>query len=127
VPLVGGHVRRAAPLGVGIPAFGQEQPPVDRAGGLVGGGVTDTPTWQLATFPSAPQYCGATPTDQRPNLGKAVSSITHATGPMAAVTRWASRRRTGTGSQGDWLTNCCSACSSAYASAWGSPRASRDE
>jgi hypothetical protein len=85
----------------------------------------DTPTWQLATLPSAPQYCGATPTDQRPNLGKAVSSITHAVGWMAVVMRWASRRRTGTGFQGDWLTNCCSACSSASASAAGSPRASR--
>jgi len=74
---------------------------------------TDTPTWQLATLPSAPQYCGATPTDQRPNLGKPVSSITHACGPIAAVIRWASRRRTGTGSHGLWLTNCCKACSSA--------------
>jgi hypothetical protein len=73
----------------------------------------DTPTWQLAILPSAPQSWGATPTDQRPNLGKLVSSITHAVGPMAAVMRSASRRRTGVGSQGDWLTNCCSACSSA--------------
>jgi hypothetical protein len=85
----------------------------------------DTPTWQLATLPSAPQYCGATPTDQRPNLGKPVSSMTHACGPMAAVIRSARRRRTGVGSHGDWLTNCCSACSSASASACGSPLASR--
>ncbi len=53
---------------------------------------------------------------------KAVSSITHAAGVMAAVMRSASRRRTGTGAQGDWLTNCCSACSNASALAAGSPR-----
>jgi len=47
----------------------------------------DTPTWQLATLPSAPQYWGATPTEWRPNLGKAVSSMTHAAGWMAAVMR----------------------------------------
>jgi hypothetical protein len=62
----------------------------------------DTPTWQLATLPSAPQSWGATPTDQRPNLGKAVSSMTHACGWMAVVMRAASRRRTAVGSQGDW-------------------------
>jgi hypothetical protein len=59
-----------------------------------------TPTWQLATLPSAPQYCGATPTEWRPYLGKAVSSST----PRSRLDRRghapASRRRTGTGSQG---------------------------
>jgi hypothetical protein len=39
VPLAVGHVRLAAPLGVVVPAFRQEQPPVQRAGGLVGHGV----------------------------------------------------------------------------------------
>jgi hypothetical protein len=39
----------------------------------------------LATLPSAPQDCGATPTEWRPNLGKPVSSITHAAGAMATV------------------------------------------
>jgi hypothetical protein len=73
----------------------------------------DTPTWQLATLPSVPQYCRATPTEWRPYLGNAVSSITHAAGRRAAVMRWVRRRRTDVGSQGDWLTNCCSACSSA--------------
>src|SRR6266542_3665105 len=46
---------------------------------------TLTPTWQLATLPSAPQYCGATPTEWRPNFGKPVSSITHAAGAITVV------------------------------------------
>jgi hypothetical protein len=47
----------------------------------------DTPTWQLATLPSAPQYCGATPTEWRPYFGKAVSSTTHAAGVIAHLGR----------------------------------------
>lgn len=31
---------------------------------------------QFARFPSAPQYCGATPTDIRPSMGTDTSSIT---------------------------------------------------
>ena len=33
-----------------------------------------TATWQLATLPSAPQYCRATPTEWGPDFGKLVSS-----------------------------------------------------
>ncbi len=39
VALALGHVGLAAPLGVAIPLLGQKQPPVQRAAGLVGGGV----------------------------------------------------------------------------------------
>jgi hypothetical protein len=72
----------------------------------------ETPTWQLPTLPSAPQYWRATPTDLFPNLGKPVSSITHASGQISASMRNASARRTGSGRHGDWLTNCCRHCSS---------------
>jgi hypothetical protein len=41
----------------------------------------------LATLPSAPQYCGATPTEWRPYFGKAVSSTTHAAGVIAHLGR----------------------------------------
>jgi hypothetical protein len=36
--------------------------------------VSDTSVWQLAFLPSADAYCGATPTEWLPFLGKAVSS-----------------------------------------------------
>ena len=38
--------------------------------------VRDTSDWQFACLPSAPQYCGATPTEAVPFLGSAVSSTT---------------------------------------------------
>ncbi len=96
-----GYVRLAAPLGVSSHSGGKNS---RESSGQEAWSVTAcplTPTWQLATLPSAPQCCGATPTEWRPNFGNAVSSITHAAGAMAAVMRWASRRRTGVGSQGD--------------------------
>src|ERR1022692_4455768 len=33
-----------------------------------------TPDWQLAVLPSAPQYCGATPTEALPFLGNSLGS-----------------------------------------------------
>jgi hypothetical protein len=74
--------------------------------------LTDTPIWQLPTFPSAPQYWRATPTDILPCLGNPVSSITHAAGAIPSHMRRANARRTATQSHGDWLTNCCKHCSS---------------
>ena len=35
-----------------------------------------TTTWQLATLPTVPEYCGATPTEPVPFLGSPVSSTT---------------------------------------------------
>src|SRR6266568_8879813 len=35
-----------------------------------------TPTWQFSTRPVRPQYCGATPAEWRPRLGKPLSSMT---------------------------------------------------
>jgi hypothetical protein len=74
--------------------------------------LTDTPTWQLATLPSAPQYWCATPTECRPNFGKPVSSTIHTSGPISRCIRRASRALTGSQAHGDWLTNCCRHCSS---------------
>ncbi|GHI25928.1 hypothetical protein Shyd_94000 [Streptomyces hydrogenans] len=71
---------------------------------------TLTATWQFARFPSAPQYCRATPTEAVPHLGNDTSSITHTSGRIARLSRSAIRRRTGSGSHGDWFTNCCRAC-----------------
>ncbi len=63
------RVGLAAPLGVVVPLLGQNS---RQSIGQLAWSVaayTLTPTWQLATLPSAPQSCGATPTDQRPNFG----------------------------------------------------------
>jgi hypothetical protein len=74
--------------------------------------LTDTPTWQFVTLPSAPQYWCATPTEWRPNLGKPLSSTIQASGPISRCIRRARRALTGAHSHGDWLTNCCRHCSS---------------
>lgn len=84
---------------------------MQRAGGGIGGAWTLTATWQLALFPRAPQYCGATPADIRPSLGTDTSSITQAVGPINGSMRSTIRRCTGTGSHVDWFTNCCRFCS----------------
>jgi hypothetical protein len=72
---------------------------------------TVTATWQFAFLPSVPHHCRATATDIRPSFGNDTSSITNASGPIRGTSRWAIRRRTGTGSQVDWFTNCCRFCS----------------
>ena len=64
-------VRRAASLvhasgRYSTAPIGQVRPPAHSA--------AVTATWQLATLPSAPQYCRATPTECGPDLGKLVSS-----------------------------------------------------
>lgn len=69
-----------------------------------------TPTWQSDFFPSVPHHCRAAPADRSPALGKEVSSITRASGQIAAVTFAATARSTGTWSHVDWLTNGCNAC-----------------
>jgi hypothetical protein len=71
---------------------------------------TLTATWQFAHLPNDPQYCRATPTDAVPHLGNDTSSTTHTSGLIASHNRPAIRRRTGSGSDGDWFTNCCRAC-----------------
>ena len=63
--------------------------------------LIDTPIWQFPTFPSAPEYCRATPTDIFPNFGNPVSSITQASGESSRLIRRANARRTATGSHGD--------------------------
>ena len=69
--------------------------------------LIDTPTWQLSTRPSVPEYWRATPTEKRPFLTNPVSSTIHASGSISAHIRRArfepARRRS---SHGDWLTNC---------------------
>ena len=71
--------------------------------------LTDTPSWQLALLPSVPEYWRCTPTECVPSLGKPVSSTTHAVGPSAVVSTWASRRRTGRQSHGLVATKWCNA------------------
>ena len=68
----------------------------------------DTPIWQLATLPSVPQYCRATPGEAVPSLGKPVSSTTQASGAITATARRANRSRIGCTVQVDEETNCCS-------------------
>src|SRR3954471_21656109 len=63
--------------------------------------LMETPTWQLATLPNAPQYWRATPTDIRPNFGKPVSSITHASGAISALILTAKHSRTASADHGD--------------------------
>jgi len=62
-------------------------------------------------LPKAPQYWGATATDIFPSLGNDTSSTAQASGPTCGTIRSAIRRRTNTGSQVDWFTNCCRFCS----------------
>src|SRR3954462_9953720 len=56
---------------------------------------TLTPIWQLATLPSVPEYCRATPGEAVPSLTKPVSSTTQASGAITATARRASRSRAG--------------------------------
>ena len=58
--------------------------------------LTDTPIWQFPTFPNAPEYWRATPTDICPNFGNPVSSITHASAASSRLIRRANPRRTAT-------------------------------
>jgi hypothetical protein len=67
----------------------------------------DTPIWQLATLPSVPEYCRATPGEAAPSLGKPVSSTTQASGGTTSMARRASRARTGSTAQVEEETNCC--------------------
>jgi hypothetical protein len=43
MPNLLGHMTGRPPLGIGIPALGQKQPPVDRAARLIGGGMDRDP------------------------------------------------------------------------------------
>jgi hypothetical protein len=47
----------------------------------------------------------------RPSLGNDTPSTAQASGPTGGTSRSAIRRRTDTGSQVDWFTNCCRFCS----------------
>ncbi|GGS94055.1 hypothetical protein GCM10010206_65920 [Streptomyces cinerochromogenes] len=69
---------------------------------MSGAACTLTATWQLARLARAPQYCRATPTDAGPHLGNDTSSTTHTSGLIASHSLRAIRRRTGSGSHGDW-------------------------
>jgi hypothetical protein len=44
-----------------LPTLRQEQPPVQRAAGPLGGRVDRHPSWQLARLPSVPEYWRCTP------------------------------------------------------------------
>src|SRR6266581_1240846 len=46
-----------------------------------------TPDWQLAVLPSAPQYCGATPTEAWPFLANSLASMLQT--PCASDKLWA--------------------------------------
>jgi hypothetical protein len=66
-----------------------------------------TATWQLATLPSAPQYCRATPTDCDPDFGKLVSSRIRI--PVRSGTTARSRCHTASASHGACVTKCWNA------------------
>src|SRR5215218_231461 len=72
--------------------------------------VSETRTWQFACLPRAPQYWRATPTERRPFLGKAVSSITStALGPPTRASAFPARTaRKGASSQAGLAMKCCS-------------------
>ena len=46
-----------------------------------------TTDWQLAVLPSAPQYCGATPTEAAPFLGNSLASRLQT--PCGSLSVWA--------------------------------------
>src|SRR5688500_19431426 len=69
---------------------------------------TLTPIWQLATLPSVPEYCRATPGELLPSFGKPLSSTAQATGAIASTALRANRTRTASVSQVEVVTNCCS-------------------
>jgi hypothetical protein len=77
-----GHPYAGAPLGVGAPVLGQEQPQADADRHLGPGQGERDQAWQLARLPSWPQYWRLTPTERRPCFTSAVSSTTStASGP----------------------------------------------
>jgi hypothetical protein len=57
-----------------------------------------------------PAVLASHPDRRLPHLGNNTSSTTHTSGPITSDSRSAIRRRTGSGSHGDWFTNCCRAC-----------------
>ena len=66
-----------------------------------------TATWQLATLPSAPQYCRATPTEWGPDFGKLVSSRIKI--PVRCGTTARRRRHTTSASHGACVMKCWNA------------------
>ena len=68
--------------------------------------VSETRTWQFARLPSRPQYWRATPTENLPCLGNAVSSMTNtASGPPTRASALSTRsRRKGASSQAALVT-----------------------
>ena len=105
------QVRGASPRRIGVPAVGQEQPPVDRATRLVGGRVDADADLAVATLPSVPERLAGDPDRGGAELGQA--GVIHDPGVRVD-------RRGHLGGEpladrppipGLWPTNCCSACS----------------
>jgi hypothetical protein len=70
--------------------------------------TTSTLTWQLACFPTAPQYWCATPTDLAPCFSQPVSSMIQAdSGSKTGMTSRRMAPQTCSASQGLSATNCC--------------------
>src|SRR5207248_1486349 len=68
---------------------------------------TLTAIWQLAVLPNVPEYWRATHGDAVPSLGKPVSSITYASGPIAPTAQRATFARTCSYSHVEEVMNCC--------------------
>lgn len=68
---------------------------------------TLTATWQFPALPKVPESCRATHGEASPSLANPVSSITHASGVIRSHALRDSVFRTGTGSHGEVVTNCC--------------------
>src|SRR5712691_1568141 len=62
---------------------------------------TLTAIWQLPTFPSVPEYCRATHGEDGPSFLNPVSSMTHASGAIVSIARFANRRLTGSTAHGE--------------------------
>jgi hypothetical protein len=95
--------RRAASV---VHAFGRYNSKLSGHASCSPSNTLDTATWQLATLPSAPQYCRCTPTECVPCLGKLVSS--RARTPRRVGTSSRSRRHSGSASHGESVMKCCS-------------------
>ena len=63
-----------------VPALGQEQPPVQRAAGLLGDGVDRHPELAVGRLAQRPRVLALHPHRWSPSLGKPVSSTAHAVG-----------------------------------------------
>jgi hypothetical protein len=111
VPDVPGNPGHAPPLGIIGPFFGYEQAPWQRARRGVSDRVHAHRDLAVGLFAQRSAVLVGDGDRDPASLGNDTSSTAQASGPINGTIRWAIRRRTSTGSHGDWFTNCCRFCS----------------